>query len=303
MNLSVQVPARSAPVSSRQAPLRAAAAGLLAALLLAGCAQPPAAPGAASAAPPPPSVVAAAAEVRQALAPTGTLRIAVYPGSPTSMVGADRSTAATGQPRGLTVELGRELARRLGVPSELVVFDRVAQVVDALHAGQADMTITNATPARAALVDFSAPVVGLELGYLVLPGSPVTAVASVDQPGVRVGVSQGSSSQAALGRQLRQAVLVPAESLAAAATLLQERRIDAFATNKGILFQLADGLPGAQVLPGRWGLESLALAVPPGRRAGAAFVQAFVADPQTQALVQQAAQRAGLRGTAEPERR
>ncbi|WP_046115402.1 transporter substrate-binding domain-containing protein [Aquincola tertiaricarbonis] len=284
---------------------RAAAVALLAALLaplmLAGCVQLPAAPAAAperSAA----RAVVAGAEVRQALVPTGTLRIAVYPGSPTSMVGADRATAATGQPRGLTVELGRELARRLGVPSELVVFDRVAQVVDALHAGQADMTITNATPARAALVDFTAPVVGLELGVLVLAGSPVTTVASMDQPGVRVGVSQGSSSQAALGQRLQHAVLVPADSLAAATTLLKERRIDAFATNKGILFQLADQLPGAQVLPGRWGLESLALAVPPARRAGADFLQAFVADPRTQALVQQAAQRAGLRGTAEPER-
>lgn len=291
----------SVPVQRRR---RGASAGLLGVLMawlvLAGCAQLPAAAAPEAFAD---RAVAAGAEVRQALAPTGTLRIAVYPGSPTSMVGADRATAATGDPRGLTVELGRELARRLGVPSELVVFDRVAQVVDALHAGHADMTITNATPARATLVDFTAPVVGLELGYLVLRGSPVTTLASVDQPGVRVGVTQGSSSQAALGGQLRHAVLVPADSLAAAAALLKEQRVDAFATNKGILFQLADQLPGGQVLPGRWGVESLALAVPPGRGAGAGFLQAYVADPSTRALVQQAAQRAGLRGTAEPERR
>lgn len=294
--------------SSRQVPRQwpGAAAmrvvSLLASLVVAGCAQPGVAPGAAPAGTAAPQAIAADASLRQTLAPTGTLRIAVYPGSPTSLVGADRATAASGQPRGLTVELGRELARRLGVPSELVVFDRVAQVVDALHAGQADMTITNATPARAALVDFTAPVVGLELGYLVLPGSPVATLAAVDQPDVRVGVTQGSSSQAALGRQLRQAVLVPADSLAAAATLLAQRRIDAFATNKGILYQLADQLPGAQVLPGRWGLESLALAVPPGRRAAAGYLQAYVADEATQALVQQAAQRAGLRGIAEPQR-
>lgn len=68
-----------------------------------------------------------ATEVRQVLAPTGTLRIAVYPGSPTSMVRAP----GAGEMRGLSVEVGRELARRLGVPVEVVVFQRVAEVVDA----------------------------------------------------------------------------------------------------------------------------------------------------------------------------
>ena len=50
--------------------------------------------------------------VRQALAPTGTLRIAAYAGSPTSLVRA----AGSADERGVTVEVGRELARRLGVP-------------------------------------------------------------------------------------------------------------------------------------------------------------------------------------------
>jgi polar amino acid transport system substrate-binding protein len=202
--------------------------------------------------------------------------------------------------RGLTVDLGRELARRLGVPAQIVVFERVAQVVEALQAGQADMTITNATPARAAQVDFTATIVDLELGYLVLPGSPVTSLATVDQPGVRVGVSQGSSSQAALGREFKQATLVPAPSLKAAADLLAAHRIDAFATNKAILFEMTDQLPGAQVLAGRWGLEHLAVAVPKGREAGRAFLQRMVEALQAEGLVQSAAQRAGLRGLAAP---
>lgn len=237
-------------------------------------------------------VAAPSAAVRDTLAPTGRLRIAVYLGSPTSLVrgGAEE--------RGLTVEVGRELARHLGVPAELVVFERVAQIVEALQAGRVDMTITNATPARAALVDFTAPLVGLELGYLVLPGSPVTALDQVDRAGRRIGVSQGSSSQAALTREFKQAAVVPAASLQEAGAMLKDGRLDAFATNKGILFELADGLPGARVLEGRWGLESLALAVPKGRTQGAEFLQQFIAEVRAQGLVQQAAARAGLRGLA-----
>jgi polar amino acid transport system substrate-binding protein len=268
---------------------RSIAAMLLTAALCAGCAAPTApAPVGRAAWPTDPAIVSA-------LAPTGTLRIAAYAGSPTSLVRRPGSD----QMAGMSVDIGREMARRLEVPSRVVEFERVEQVVEALRSGQADMTITNASAARAALVDFTEPLVAIELGYLVMPGSPVTSIHDVDRPGVRVGVSQGSSSQATLGKTYRAASLVPAPSLKVAAEMLKERRIDAFATNKGVLFQLADGLPGAFVLDGRWGTESLALAVPKGREMGKAWLADFVASVRQQGDVERAALRAGLRGLAE----
>lgn len=254
---------------------------LLAGLLLAGCATPGVAP-----------------EVRQALAPTGTLRVAVYEGSPTSLV---RGPAA-GEMRGLSVDIGREMARRLGVPAEIVVYERVPAIVAALKDGKADFTITNATAARARDVDFTPAVVGLETGYLVPANSRIKAFDEVDRGGVRVGVSQGSTSQGVLTRDLKQAKVVPAASVTAATRMLAEGELDAFATNKGILFEMADKLPGSRVLEGRWGLESLAIAVPKGRDAGAAWLKAFAADVAAQGQVQQAATRAGLRGTVAPPR-
>ena len=85
--------------------------------------------------------------------------------------------------------------------------------------------------------------------------------------------------------------------------MLKERRIDAFATNKGILFQMADGLPGARVLDGRWGAESLALATPKGREDGKDYLTQFAVLVRSEGLVQRAAERAGLRGLAEPDPR
>jgi polar amino acid transport system substrate-binding protein len=265
---------------------RSVGALLLGAALLVSCATPRTDPAAAA------DAVAASPAVRGALAPTGSLRIAVYAGSPTSLVRQPGSDEA----RGMSVDIGRELAARLGVPARIVEFERVEQVIDALRSAQADMTITNASAARAAVVDFTEPLVALELGYLVLPGSPFTAIDEVDRAGVRVGVSQGSSSQAALTRAYRAASVVPAPSLKAAAEMLSDRRIDAFATNKGVLFQMADGLAGARVLDGRWGAESLAIAVPKGREAGKEWLERFAASARRQGLVQRAAQRAGLRG-------
>ena len=238
-----------------------------------------------------------AQELRQALAPTGTLRIAVYPGSPTSLVRAPGS----GEMRGLSVEIGRELARRLGVPSQIVVLQRAAEVVDALKAGRADFGITNATPARAQDVDFTPPLVAIELGYLALPGSPVQALADVDQPGMRIGVTQGSTSQGVLTREFKHARVVPAPSLQAAGEMLQRRELDAFATNKAVLHELGDALPGARVLEGRWGLEQLAIAVPKGRGAATAeYLRGFAQSVRTEGLVHAASSRAGLRGTADP---
>lgn len=239
----------------------------------------------------------ASVEVRQALAPTGSLRIAVYPGSPTSLIRRPGSDVVCG----VTVEVGREAARRLGVPPRLVEVERVEQVIEALHSGQADLTITNASPARKAILDFTPTLLLLESGYLVMPGSPVTSLADADRPGVRVGVAQGGTSHATLARTLHQASVVPVPSLKVASELLQKRELDAFASNKGILFQLADGLPGARVLEGRWGAEALAIAVPQGRDVGRAWLERFNASVQRQGLVQRAAECAGLRGLAQPE--
>lgn len=264
-------------------------AALASALLVSACAGLPAVQ------PVQPVQIAATAEVRAALAPSGRLRVGVYPGSPTSWV----KNPKTGESAGVALELGRLMAQTLQVPVEVVEFARVAEIIEALKAGQVDMTFTNASPARARSVDFSAVLIQLELGLLVPPDSAIRSFADADRAGVRIGVSQGSSSQAALGQRLQQARVVTATSLQAAQQMFKTAQIDAFATNKGILFELAEKLPGYQVLEGRWGLENLAIAVPKGRETGQAFVQAFAERVQQQGQLKGMAERAGLRGLAQ----
>jgi len=250
------------------------------ALLLAACASPAAGP---------------APEVRQALAPTGKLRVGVYPGSPTSMV----RDASSAEPRGVTYDLGRELARRLGVPFEPIEFRRIAEVLDAMKAGQVDFTVSNATPARARDLDFTQPLLWIELGYLVPPGSPIASIDAIDRPGVKVGVTQGSTSQGTLSRGFKHASVVPVANLGAAIEMLSRGGLDAYATNKAILFEMADGLPGSRVLTGRWGTEQLAIGIPKGRETGLAWLRGFADDVGAQGLVRSAAARAGLRGNVE----
>jgi polar amino acid transport system substrate-binding protein len=254
----------------------------IAALALAGCAS---------------TAIAPSPTVRQALAPSGTLRIGVYVGSPTSMV----KDPASGEARGVTLDLGKELAKRLGVPFEPVVYPKLADVLAALKEGKVDFTVTHATEVRAKFVDFTAPVLSIELGYLVPPGSPVTSLADVDRPGIRVGVSQGSSSQGTLSREFQNAKVITAPTLKDGVHMLSQHQLDTYATNKAILFKMSDQLPGSRVLDGRWGLEHMAIAIPKGREQGRAYLDRFAADAVAEGLVARAGERAGLRGAARNE--
>jgi polar amino acid transport system substrate-binding protein len=239
------------------------------------------------------------ASARQALAPTGKLRVAVYPGSPTSMV----KDAATGETRGVTWELGQALAARLGVPFEPVVFARPAEIVDGLTSGKADVTFTNAAPARANVLDFTAPLLAIEQGFLVPAGSKLAKVEDVDRPGVRVGVSTGSTSEGVLTRWAKQLTLLRAPNLKEAAAMLSAGKLDAYATNKAILAELSDQLPGSSILEGRIGVEHVALGIPKGREAGLTYLQRFAEESVADGSVQRAVTRAGVRGTLKLEAR
>ncbi len=236
-------------------------------------------------------------EVRQTLAPTGVLRVGVYAGSPTSLVHKPQ----TGERAGVALDLGQLMAQQLGVQVEVVEFARVAQVIEAIQREQVDMTFTNASPARARKVRFTRPLVQLELGLLLPPQSRVTRFDQVERSGLRVGVSQGSSSQAVLSQQLKLAQVVSVASLDVAQQMLRSGQLDAFATNKGILFEMREKLTDFTVSEDRWGLENLAIAVPKGRDAGQDFLDSFAEQVTRTGRLKVMAERAGLRGLAKSE--
>ncbi|WP_035684455.1 ABC transporter substrate-binding protein [Bradyrhizobium sp. Cp5.3] len=236
---------------------------------------------------------ARADEEAKILAPSGTLRVGIYPGSPTSMV-----TDASGTPHGLSYDLGGELAKRLGVAVDYVRFQRVADIVSAIHDGQVDFTVTNATPARAKEVSFSQPVLAIELGYLVPANSPIGKVEDIDRPGVKIGVTKGSTSERTLPAKFSNATIVPAESVKVAIAMFGRGEIDLYATNKPTLFEMSDQMPGARILNGNWGLEHMAIAIPRGREDALPLLNRFVAEEQSSGALDTIQQQAGLRGAS-----
>jgi polar amino acid transport system substrate-binding protein len=233
-----------------------------------------------------------AQETKKILAPKGKLRVGVYFGSPTSMV----RDGKTNEIHGLSFDLGKELAKRLDVPFEQVSYQRISDVLEGMKAGDVDFTVSNSTPARAATVTFSQTLLTIELGYLVTATSPITTIADIQKPGLRIGVTQGSTSQGTIPKLLPNATVVPAQNYKRGIEMLEGGEIDTYATNKPTLFEMSDQMPGSRILEGRWGEEHLAVAIPRDHEAALEFIHRFVEDVQTSGLLAQAVERSGLRG-------
>jgi polar amino acid transport system substrate-binding protein len=136
------------------------------------------------------------------LAPTGVLRASINLGNPVLAQGTPE------EPAGITVDIARELAKRLELPLELVCFDAARKSFEALTSGQADICFLAIEPARAAEVAFTAPYVVIEGVFAVPRDSRLTTVVDVDVPGVRIGVKQGSAYDLYLTRTLQHAEVV-----------------------------------------------------------------------------------------------
>ncbi len=231
-------------------------------------------------------------EERQALAPTGKLRVCLYLGGPTNAI----KDSVSGEIRGVGFDLGQALAQRMRIPYEPVIHPTPRAVVDAITSGGCDVTFIAQDPDREKIMDFTAVYMSIEHGFLVPSGSPVATMAQVDRPGIRVGVPAGGSVIPPLKRTLPNAEIV-GSSIGGAAELLRSGRVDAFAANKANLFEISDKLPGSRVLEGRFSVDRFALGVPKGRDAGLAYVRRFVEDAKSEGLVDTAIKQAGVRGT------
>ncbi len=103
---------------------------------------------------------------RSELAPTGTLRVALN----MSNFLLTATDPATGEPRGIAADLGRELGQRLGVPVALLPYPNPGVLADAAMTGVWDVGFIGAEPQRAHAIDFTAAYVEIEATYLVPPG-------------------------------------------------------------------------------------------------------------------------------------
>lgn len=238
------------------------------------------------------TTMAAPAETRQALAPTGQLRVAFLSGPLYAT-----KDPTTGELKGVAVDLGRELARRVGVPFQPVLYPNPAAIIAGAKSGEWDVALMGINAERAAAVDFSAPYMEVEQGYLVRAGVPIATPSDVDKPGIRVAVTEKTGADAHLSRTLKNATLVRTKTVGELDAVLDSGNADVIAATKTLLYDRAAKRPGSRVLDGRFLVEPIGMAVPKGRNAiAAAYVGKFVEEAKAAGVVKSAIDKAGLRG-------
>jgi polar amino acid transport system substrate-binding protein len=212
---------------------------------------------------------------RQALAPTGKLRAGMNWGN-TLFTQKD---APTGEPRGVSVDIMRELASRLGVPLELVMHATPGEVADAVDKNTWDVAILAIEQARAQTIDFSPPISEIEATYVVHKDSPLKSVAQVDAAGVRIAAPNKAGYELYLTRTLMSATLVRTKNFAESISVFNARGADAVAALKPNLLESMAKMPGGRMLEGKFMTVNHGLGTPRARGvAGAAYLKAFVED-------------------------
>jgi polar amino acid transport system substrate-binding protein len=226
------------------------------------------------------------------LAPSGKLRAGINFGN-VLLAGKDPKT---GEPRGVVVDLARELARRLGVPLEMIPFESAGKMADAVKGGVWDVAFLATDPARANEISFSAPFTEIESTYLVPAGSPLKAIADVDRPGVRVAVSAKSAYDLHLSRTLKHAELVRAPSVHASYELFIAQKLDALAGARPALITYAEQHPGSRVLEGRYSTVQHAVGTAKAREAAAKYLREFAEDVKASGFVARSIEKNAARG-------
>ena len=203
-------------------------------------------------------------------------------------------------PTGITVDLARELGKRLGVPVELVVYDLAGKVSAAANTGAWDICFLAIEPARAAEVEFTAPYVLIEGTYLVARDSPLKTVADVDAPGIRIGANTGAAYDLFLTRSLKNATLVRAGDGSSMFDLFEAGKVDAAAGVRQPLEIYAKAHPHVRVMPDRFMEIRQAMAAGKGKMAGQRYLASFIEEMKASGFVADAIKRHGQAAAVAP---
>jgi polar amino acid transport system substrate-binding protein len=154
---------------------------------------------------------------------TKVLRMGAVPGQAPYYV----KDPASGEWQGFMIDFGHDLATTLGVKLDIQETTWGNAVLD-LEANKIDLFFgLNPTPQRALVVDFSDPLFNNAFVLLARKDFTATTWESLNNPGFRVAVDQGSSHDQMITRTCPNATIIRFESAPTATLALQSGRADA----------------------------------------------------------------------------
>jgi len=240
------------------------------------------------------AVPALADGLKDEIAPTGKLRVAIAV-SPAG--GAFWSTKTEAGYAGVPVDLGKEMATRLGVGVDYVAYQNSGQITEAAGKGAWDVTFLPRDPERESKMLFGPIYEVNDATYIVKSGSIVASFATLDQPGIKVAAVNNTTTMRGAIAHLKNAEVAGYETYDEIVGLLRSGKIDAFALSRDKLDRLAQTIPGTRVLDDTFKKTVTAVAVPLGHGQALAFVTEFMKEAMTNGLLRKAYDNNGLKDT------
>ena len=232
------------------------------------------------------------AQVDTEIAPTGKLRVGIN-GSNATLY----TRAADGSASGISADLGRFIAEKLGVPFEPLVYSGAATYTASFGKGEWDIIVTGRNPLAATLVDFMPDVILIDYVYIAAPGRAFADPGQVDRAGVRIGVPRNASADAFLSQRLKSAELVRVAGDAdTAIEMLRDGNIDLYATGIDSVQRIAKRLPGSKII-GTFETVAFAISTAKGwSPAAKSRLTQLVNEAKAAGIVQSAIEKSGLKG-------
>ncbi|MDB5415631.1 MAG: amino acid transporter substrate-binding protein [Rubritepida sp.] len=220
-------------------------------------------------------------EILSQLAPTGVLRAGINLSNFLLVNGR----SPDGGPTGVSPSMAKAIADRLGVPVQYVTFANPGLAGDAVGTNAWDIVNIGAEPQRAEKITFTAAYAEIECTYLVPAGSPITSIAQVDQPGIRIAVSARAAYDLWLERNIHRATLIRSQGLDATVQMFAEQKLEVLAGLRPRLITDAEFFPGSRILEGNFMAVQQAVGTALANTAGAAFLRDFVEEAKASGLV------------------
>jgi len=231
-------------------------------------------------------------EILAQLAPTGVLRAGINLSNFLLVTGR----SAQGDPQGVSPSMAAAIAARLGVPVQYVPYPKPGELADAVDSNAWDIGLIGAEPQRAEKIAFSAAYAQIEATYLVPAGSPITEIAQVDQPGIRIAVTARSAYDLWLERHIQHATLLRTDTLDSALTRFVDEKLEVLAGLRPRLTTDLASLPGARILADKFTAVQQAIGTARKNTAAAAWLHDFVEEAKSSGMVAGFIARHGVHG-------
>jgi polar amino acid transport system substrate-binding protein len=197
----------------------------------------------------------------KSFAPTGTLRVGINLGNPV-LANEDANTKILS---GVTIDIAHEIGKRINLPVQLIPFKTASATVEGIKSGDVDLVFVAIDPVRGADISYTPAYIQIEGAYMVKASSPLKMNEEVDVAGTEIVVGKGSAYDLYLTREIKNAILLRANSSQAV--------VDDFISGKGnvaagVKQQLetdAKRYKDLRILPGRFMVINQAIGIPKAR--------------------------------------